>query len=354
MDSSERLSVIRFPMILLILYIHSFVAPVYLAGQSITVEPTAGIRALVMFWSDGIARIAVPSFYLMSGYLYFNNFDGSWNQYLDKSKRRVFTLLIPYILWNGLVLALFMIGQSLPQTATLFNSANGQMTGQSTWRLIDIWLGITQYPIAYPFWFIRDLMLMVAVAPLLHWTLRRTHGVLEIVLLFAWLSTVIKIPIPSIEGLTFFVLGASFGMRNRPLFVGDGHLALLIPAFLVGELSNIWLRLELNIYWLQRPVILLGVFVLFAMTKCVVSHPRLRGVLLVLAPMSFFVFAAHEPLMTMLRKLIYRSIEVNQASILATYTLLPLLVAIITLVAYRSLVRVFPTAASILNGNRAG
>ena len=89
----------------------------------------SGQEAIVTtFWSDGVARSAVPLVFLVSGYLYFADFDGSQVSYLAKTHRRVHTLLLPYLLWNGLVIAGFAIGRSWSITQAYFNGATIRRT----------------------------------------------------------------------------------------------------------------------------------------------------------------------------------------------------------------------------------
>lgn len=352
MENVLRLTNIRFPLIILIIYIHSFVTSINLGENIIVVEPAAWVVASTTFISDGVARVAVPMFYLTSGYLYFSSFDGSLTQYRQKSSRRVHSLFIPYVFWNGLVFTLFFVGQIVPQTASFFNSSNGRLIDQPLWQLVNIWLGITRYPIAYPFWFIRDLMLIAALTPLIYWVLRRSPGVLETALLFAWLCMAPEPPIATIEGLTFFIIGASFAMHRRSIFMSDGHLVWLLPLFLVTMLINTYLRLEHGIEWLHRPAILIGVAVFLGCTAPALKCPQLKRNLTTLSTMSFFIFAAHEPLMTVLRKLAYSLVGVNQLTISLIYLITPLVVVMLTLGCFLAMKRIAPAVLSVLNGGR--
>lgn len=56
---------------------------------------------IVEFFSDRLIKVCVPCFFILSGYLYFNN-TTQFNKatYLSKTRRRIHTLLIPYLLWN--------------------------------------------------------------------------------------------------------------------------------------------------------------------------------------------------------------------------------------------------------------
>ena len=54
-----------------------------------------------VLFSQGICRVAVPMFYFISGYLFYNELkEWNWEVYGRKLKSRVSTILIPYCIWN--------------------------------------------------------------------------------------------------------------------------------------------------------------------------------------------------------------------------------------------------------------
>ena len=56
-----------------------------------------------------VCGVAVPTFFCISGFLFFMNFDEwDWRVFGNKVRRRVSTLLLPYILWNFVSVALVM------------------------------------------------------------------------------------------------------------------------------------------------------------------------------------------------------------------------------------------------------
>src|SRR4051794_27691780 len=73
------------------------------------------------FIADGIARIAVPIFFSISGFLFFMKFKLTASFYFDKFRKRFSTLFIPYIIWSAWGLLLFFVLQTLPFTHPFFN-----------------------------------------------------------------------------------------------------------------------------------------------------------------------------------------------------------------------------------------
>lgn len=87
---SKTISFLRFPLIILVVFIH---VPRLPGGGEIYSYVTTLL-------SVKVASIAVPCFFLISGLLFF---DTSFNfkKYILKLRKRIVTLLIPYILWNA-------------------------------------------------------------------------------------------------------------------------------------------------------------------------------------------------------------------------------------------------------------
>ncbi len=122
-QSSLRLNLLRFPLIVGVVFVHAYETTVGFSGGSVSIGLNQNnvisefIRNLI---SQEIARIAVPIFFLMSGYLFFAGFVWSKENYLDKVKSRIKTLLIPFLFWNIATLLLIALGQSLIVTQRTF------------------------------------------------------------------------------------------------------------------------------------------------------------------------------------------------------------------------------------------
>ena len=55
-----------------------------------------------------IGHIAVPMFYIISAYLFYHNIS-TLKDTLSKIKKRIKTLLIPYLLWNTFFVFIFLV-----------------------------------------------------------------------------------------------------------------------------------------------------------------------------------------------------------------------------------------------------
>ena len=164
--SSERLNILRFPLIVGVVYIHAYAMDVGFSGESIGNIETSWVSDFIRdLVSQGIARVAVPLFFLMSGYLFFLGFQWSIGAYKEKLISRVNSLLVPFIFWNVLTLFLVFVAQSIPATQNYFSGNNPMISTFSAYDYINALLGIDRNPISYQFWFIRDLMFLIILVP---------------------------------------------------------------------------------------------------------------------------------------------------------------------------------------------
>ena len=74
----------------------------------------------ISFLIDKIACLAVPSFFMCSGYLFYRNF--TWEKISVKLKRRFFSLVVPFLLWNLLYYILHLVARKIPYVSQLFDT----------------------------------------------------------------------------------------------------------------------------------------------------------------------------------------------------------------------------------------
>ena len=190
---SETISWLRFPLIIGVVLIHCRVKEMVFGGVNI-LPPLSEVPIYAYFsqWLSAIiSSVAVPMFFFFSGFLFFykvKEFDKSI--YLTKLKKRARTLLLPYIIWNFLVIAFTLVSQlALP---SMFSGRNMPVT---QWGVIEwvsaFWCAQSQeslaFPICYQFWFIRDLMVTLLLTPIIYTLIKRFHFVLPLLLGLIWL-----------------------------------------------------------------------------------------------------------------------------------------------------------------------
>ena len=205
----EVIRQLRFPMIILVTYAHSYgkVEEVF----SLLASDWNTYEFLKLFVSQTLVKVAVPVFFIMSGYLFFANVD-KWDvvTYKKKILRRIKTLLLPYLIWN-LLMAVKLKTFNMSIFWAFWNTAGKQ---------ID-WFGNEQLmtaPANMPLWFLRDLMVVSLLTPIIYILVRRLGYWLMAVLTVLYLLGVCAfIPGLSAYAVFFFTLGAFLSIRKMDL-----------------------------------------------------------------------------------------------------------------------------------------
>ncbi len=349
----ERFDMLRFPLIVLVVYLHNGSGTVRFANAGIVERSSSPmLDYFVAFLSDGVARVAVPLFFLMAGYLFFRGVEWSRSAYTTKLRSRLRSLLIPYLFWNVLLFVAVWLAQRSPAMATYFGGSHlGDLASFGT---VDAILGITKSPISYQFWFIRDLMVLVVATPLIYLTAvgRWTGIAFALVLLALWVADAWPIPIPAIEATCFFYLGCWAAIGRRDIFLFD---KIWLPA-LTLSVAMFAVRPFFADSVSSRPLlcggIICGLVAALAISDFAARNAHLNRSLSWLATASFFLFAVHEPILTASRKLLARFISSSELAGAAGYLLLPLAIAVFGVVCYRIGMLVLPRLTSTVTGGR--
>ena len=201
--NSQIISFLRFPLTFLVVAIHS-------RGEIGQVPDLMHLTARNLYdmvkvlGSDVIAQVAVPSFFFISGYLFFANVSKlDWATYKNKLGKRVHSLLIPFILWNLICIPLTLMvryGESLSGTS----AADAAQTYWDGIRWLHIFWNATSHdsmfanlfgmnflmahPILGSFWYVRDLIVVTLFTPAIFWFFKYTGkvgAVIVLVLLFS-------------------------------------------------------------------------------------------------------------------------------------------------------------------------
>ena len=328
------ISFLRFPLIVLIVCIH---------GNMFSCAGQPRICEFISYALAGvISRIAVPLLFLISGLLFFWNCDFSASTDKEKLKRRVKSLLIPYLIWNAAVL-LFII---VPNPERL-GASNDPLSILSAFIACNGSKG----PISIQFWYIRDLMVMNLLSPIVYYSVssRRFSNVVIILLLLIW----IIIGRDSIGyfnpvSVTFYSLGAWIATKKTDLASLTekmGRLPYAHPALIVLDI----LCKEAEFYpIIHNIVILFGMAFALRTAYCIVRQKDFKQNNFLVSS-SFFVFAAHDPwCFSILR----RAIGMIGFHGLSAYLSIIILSVYLSLAAYYVLSRFCQKIVMVLTGNR--
>jgi fucose 4-O-acetylase-like acetyltransferase len=353
--SSDRLALLRFPLSIGVVLAHTYLQDICPTSAS-TGTCAAGSAPVFAYHliSEGIAKLSVPYFFLLSGYLLFLEFPVSWNGYLGKLRSRVGSLLVPMLLWNVLALAQLALAQALPGTREHISVGAAQVADFGVFEYLNALLGLTRPPLAYQFWFIRDLIILVLLSPVI-WLGLRTVPRLFVTGMFAlWFLDAWPVDIPSVRGVAFFAAGAWMGCRGFSLFALDRYGVAFSAAYPLLLFADALTKGAGFNPWLHDIGVLAGLPAMLFLSGKLLHVAWARKALLLASGSSFLVFAGHEPLLTDMRKILGMLFRPESDSmVLAVYFLLPVVVIAMICLAYIGLQRFAPSVLAVLVGGRS-
>lgn len=323
---------LRFPLALLVVYLH--IAPNLTVLQSIygTSSP--------YFWTsnivNNIANLAVPSFFLMSGYLMsFNMTSFSFDVYFKKLKRRGLTLLVPYIIWNLLCLGYMYITR--------------QITEFPGWSTLFI------KPLNFPLWFIRNLILLNLLYPII-WIMARYFKwpffiiVVISYILIPLVQNAIYIPSYTLTSFVYFYIGIYGGVNRLSFNVTSTAFILGITSLTLISFTLVVLNPILNVRYVNNFYLLCGTITLFLLTYKLIEAYNIRPIPL-LAAASAFIYFSHKLGPTYISKQIVGALlpggEVTEITI---FIVSPIIASLICVVMYFLLSKMHPSILMILTG----
>ena len=124
------------------------------------------------FLTDTLGQIAVPGFFMVSAYLFFRNADRTaqgklrpaW--VLGKWKRRFFSLLLPFVLWNLIYYGIHLLAGG---AAAVLGFSSAEIVSLDAGTILSAAIFYTYNPV---FWYLYQLILLTILAPALYFFVR--------------------------------------------------------------------------------------------------------------------------------------------------------------------------------------
>lgn len=304
---------------------------------------------------------AVPLLSAVSGWLFFGGGAEFGRAIGRRIRGRVRSLLLPLLLWNLLTLGLALLAQQFLPTSGFAQQFSVHGATAGVWEYANALLGLTSLPIAFQFWFVRDLFVTVLCSPLLWLMLRHMPFAGAALLAAAWAGGFTLGIFIRTDVVLFFYLGALLRRHGADPYVGARPTAMLLAAYaaLVALRSLAPLAVDLGdplqAAWvdvatrLMRP---LGVVACWGL--CVqLAASRFAGPLASFGGFAFFLHAAHYPVIALVKDVLWRMTpDANEPWLLVHYMASVVLTIGIVWLGALVIFRLSPRLYALLAGGR--
>lgn len=323
---SQKIKIISFVCIIMVLYIHSDFHEV--EGEILGMNINILCQKII---SKKIARCAVPLFFSISGFLFFSKMDYGLKSVWLKMKKRFRSLFIPYVIGCITYVLFILLLECIPSVSKYIND-------HTIINCFDsLRLDVLKYvffaapesgqPWAFHLWFLRDLIIIVLFSPLL-FVFRKYK-----IFLFSYFAVIFLLRcnyifLPSIYiSLFWFLLGSVFLnkielSRNSTIILLFIYILCLFSEvyyepFFLGKIDLVLKIIGCVLVW--------NLYDLFIPAKFDLKEHRL---LCAITEFTFFIYVFHEPYFNIIRKGMIMIVGKTELGFLLTYLTSPWICAV--------------------------
>ncbi|MDR1764967.1 MAG: acyltransferase [Lachnospiraceae bacterium] len=195
---------VSFLFTVLVIWTHAGNAALFLGESS----PVTWAHRIERLLGQHVAQMAVPGFFMVSAYLFYRNF--TWDKLASKWKSRIRSLLAPYLLWNALYYLGYVVASRLPGLSGVVGK------GTIPFGVVPLAEAMASHTYLYVFWYLRQLIFLVALAPAIWFAVRR-WWVFAPALAAVWVCVALRVRLPLInsDALFYYLVAARLGVMGR-------------------------------------------------------------------------------------------------------------------------------------------
>ena len=279
---SKSINIVKAALLVGVVMIHCNPLQYYSPDAGSVLEIYSSLAAVLSF--------CVPGFFIISGYLFFANIDKfTWTVYGAKMKSRLFSLLIPYLIWC----TLYGIVRYFKAKYLGFEGDGIVVDGEFSiiGFIKGYWNTGAGYPMGFALWFIRNLIVFQLLTQILHWIGK--YWVLAVPILI--------LPLFDIElyGIEYFLWGSLLAIHKVELGDFIKRYSVLIAILFLA-------LIPVSFYTIPRLLPLLRYISIFVMIsvamECQKDFPRFSGFIQSNSNAFFFIYAIHGMYCTVIDK----------------------------------------------------
>lgn len=261
-------------------------------------------------------------------------------------KRKAKSILLPYLLINSFWIIFFKMMQSFEITSSYFAGETYQIVGIK--GVFEAYLG--QMPLYYPFWFLKDLMILNLFASIIKLAINRLP-VLSAISIIALQLQFISLPfLVSNNSFCMFALGCYLVKYKIDVKKLD-KIKMQYSGLLFAGV--IWVKLYLlkDQVLLSTIYIFCGICFYYQMTGKIKESKNAENILWC-SQFTFFIYAFHEYYEAMIKKILMMIIPQYGIVQLLEFFLLPIVIVACCIIAGAILKKQVPLLYGLICGQR--
>lgn len=292
--------------------------------------------------------------------------------FTNKIKKRFVSIVIPFVLWNIIYILIWALGG-----LNVIRNDDGELLGHvpyltlSSGNLLrDIYRWIAGIffnfngsgsPCDIPFWYLRDLICMFVLSPLVFWFSKHTklYGLILLAIVWILLGKYTTFPFGFFDfnmrpAVLFFIMGAILSVNKKnmveELTKTGPWIYVLYGAVVLLDIISV--NFECKSY-IHRLTILIGIIVVFKIGSKIAVHRKENESLLLekVKGTTFFIYASHWLVLYILAFPLGKlATGASDMFMILLYLLQIVLCCIICIAAGLLLNRYFPKSMKVLNG----
>lgn len=234
-DNANALKVV---LTLMVVFIHSF--------SLVPADENTLLYSTKVYLSSVLPRVAVPMFFIYSGYFFFKGKECGLRTWYNKMKTRLHTLVLPFVLWS-------VIGGVFFLCIDKSKTSLGLLDVLIRTFVVDVYAPTSSLPqyVGYelpkvtalngPLWYVRDLILLMLVSPLIYTILKRK--VLSLAVMFVLLAAYLftdtdKMPYVGIDCLLYFMFGGVLSYAKRDILRTSKSVQVVLTLLVI--VTSVW------------------------------------------------------------------------------------------------------------------
>lgn len=361
---SQKFKFFSFVCIALLLYVHGYnLQETYLTPFSVVKEPLTITTFIEYFLANGALRFRIPMLFIISGYIYALQ---DHRPYGERIKKRFKTLIIPFLIWSAVGLAITLLWQQFSITAQAVRDAQldpeGDLRPLTQMSVGDILYRWALQPVSFQLWFIRSLFVYNLLYPFIKWATLKFPAIWFSLAFLFWHTVFSFLFIEGI-GLFFFSFGIWVCKRQYPIHKKPAwfshYLSWLfylgisvIKTFMAFELEPENPSTPFILYALHDTSVFSGILAIWFGSDLIIKRVITKKWFSWICSFSFIIYAFHVPLVhyaTRLAFILWRNVPNYR---LLTYLVVPIIVFISCICVGALLRSLFPKAYRIATGGR--